>query len=127
MKLPHTEVKFYPEVKSQTGLSSLRVSCKRALRTGESLDTRIDAFIKSLKPLLSQHGIVKSLNSLSWLSYLGTLSSNLKQKLRTCFKHSLPQCNIKIILKSTNCLSSLFRFKDVIPKELHSDLVYKFL
>ena len=30
MKLPHTEVKFYPEVKSQTGLSSLRVSCKRA-------------------------------------------------------------------------------------------------
>ena len=31
-KLPHTEVKFYPEVKSQTGLSSLRISCKRALR-----------------------------------------------------------------------------------------------
>ena len=32
MKLPHTEVKFHPEVKFQTGLSSLRVSCKRALR-----------------------------------------------------------------------------------------------
>ena len=31
MKLPQTEVKSYPEVKSQTGLSSLRVSCKRAL------------------------------------------------------------------------------------------------
>ena len=31
MKLPYTEVKFYPEVKSQTGLSSLRVSRKRAL------------------------------------------------------------------------------------------------
>ena len=30
MKLRHTEVKFYPEVKSQTSLSSLRVSCKRA-------------------------------------------------------------------------------------------------
>ena len=29
MKLPYTKVKFYPEVKSQTGLSSLRVSCKR--------------------------------------------------------------------------------------------------
>ena len=51
-------------------------------------------------------------------SYLGTMSSNLKQTLRTCFKNSLPQCNIKIILKSTNRLSSLFRFKDVIPKEL---------
>ena len=30
MKLPYTEVKFYREVKSQTGLSSLLVSCKRA-------------------------------------------------------------------------------------------------
>ena len=30
MKLPHTEVRFYPEVKSQTGLSSLRLSYKRA-------------------------------------------------------------------------------------------------
>ena len=60
------------------------------------------------------------------LPYLGTLSSNLKQKLRTCFKNSLPHCNIKTILKSTNRLSSLFRFKDVISKELQSQLVYKF-
>ena len=44
------------------------------------------------------------------LPYLGTLSSNLKQKTRTCFKNSLPQCNFKIILKSTNRFSSVFRF-----------------
>ena len=31
MKLLYTKVKFYPEVKSQTGLSLSRVSCKRAL------------------------------------------------------------------------------------------------
>ena len=37
------------------------------LRTGESLDIKIDSFLKSLKPLLSQHRIVKSLKSLSWL------------------------------------------------------------
>ena len=29
MKLPYTKKKFYPEVKSQTSLSSLRTSCKR--------------------------------------------------------------------------------------------------
>ena len=58
--------------------------------------------------------------------FLGTMSSNLKQKLRICFKNSLPQCNIKIILKSTNRLSSLFGFKDVIPKEWQSHIVYKF-
>ena len=38
-----------------------------------------------------------------------------------CFKNSLLLCNINIILKSTNCLSSLFRFKDVTPKELQSN------
>ena len=48
------------------------------------------------------------------LPYLGTLSSNLRPKLRTCFKNSLPQCNIKIILKSTNRLSFLFRFKELL-------------
>ena len=60
------------------------------------------------------------------LPYLGTSSSNIKRKLRTCFKNSLPHCNSKIILKSTNHLSSLFDFKDVIPKELQSHTEYKF-
>ena len=60
------------------------------------------------------------------LPYLGMLSSNLKQKLRTCFKNSLSKCNIKIILKSKNRLSSLFRFKYVIPKELQYHFVHKF-
>ena len=60
------------------------------------------------------------------MPFLGTMSSNLKQKLQTSIRNSLPQCNIKVILKSTNHLSSLFRFKDVIPKELRSRLVYKF-
>ena len=57
------------------------------------------------------------------LPFLGTMSSNLKLKLQTSIRNSLPQCNIKIILKSTNHLSSLFYFKDVIPKELRSHLV----
>ena len=39
MILPHTEVKFYPEVKSQIGLSSLRISCKRALRFPQEISS----------------------------------------------------------------------------------------
>ena len=39
MNLPHTEVKFYPEVKSQIGLSSLRISCKRALRFPQEISS----------------------------------------------------------------------------------------
>ena len=52
------------------------------------------------------------------------VSSNLKQKLGTCFKNSLPQCNIKKILKSTNLLSSLFCFKDASPKKTQSHIGY---
>ena len=37
------------------------------LGTGESLDIKIDSLIKSLKPLLSRHRIVKLLKLLSWL------------------------------------------------------------
>ena len=51
------------------------------------------------------------------LPFLGTMSSNLKQYLQTCIGSSLPQCNIKSNLKSRNHLCSLFRYKDVIPKE----------
>ena len=36
MKLPYTEVKFYAEVKSQTRLSSLRVSRKPAPKISSS-------------------------------------------------------------------------------------------
>ena len=55
------------------------------------------------------------------------MSSNLKQKLQTSIQNSLPQCNINVVLKSTNQLSSLSRFKDAILKELRSHLVYEFL
>ena len=54
------------------------------------------------------------------------MSLNSKQKLQTSIQNSSLQCNIKVILKLTNHFSSLFRFKDVIPKDLRSHLVYKF-
>ena len=58
------------------------------------------------------------------LSFLGTMPLNLTGKLQTSLRNSLTQCNIKVISKSTNHLSFLFRLKDVIPKEF-SHLVYK--
>ena len=44
-----------------------------------------------------------------------------------CFNKTLPQCNTKVIFQSKNRFSNLFRFKDSIPKELRSHIVYKFL
>ena len=61
------------------------------------------------------------------LPFLSQFSVNLRSRLYNCFNKSLPQCNMKVIFKSTNRLSNFFRFKDSIPKELRSDIVYKFL
>ena len=41
MKLSYTEVKFYPEVKSQTGLSLIRVLCTSALHQIRKIDSWI--------------------------------------------------------------------------------------
>jgi len=60
------------------------------------------------------------------LPYLGTTSSNLKRKLHSIFAKLIPPCNLKIIFKSTNRLSSFFKFKDILPRELRSHLIYKF-
>ena len=57
------------------------------------------------------------------LPFLGKIFSKLKQWVVYCFKSSLLQCEVKIIFKSTNRLSSLFTCKDVIPKHLQSNLI----
>ena len=68
--------------------------------------------------------IVSKKNLLIVLPFLG---QNLRSRLYNCFKKTLPQCNIKVIFQSKNSLSNLFRFKDSIPNELRSHIVYKFL
>ena len=60
------------------------------------------------------------------LPFLGQFSLNLRSILYNCLKKTLPQCNTKVVFQSKNCLSNVFRFKDSIPKELPSRLVYKF-
>ena len=57
---------------------------------------------------------------------MGTISSNLKQKIRTCFENSSPQGNIKAIPNSTNVIFSFFCLKDIFCKELQSQKIYKF-
>ena len=61
------------------------------------------------------------------LPFLSQFSLNLRSRLNNCFNKTLPQCNIKVIFQSKNRLSNIFRFKDSIPKELRSNIVYKFL
>ena len=58
--------------------------------------------------------------------YLGPLSLQTRTKLRKSLKGILNCCKLQILFKSQNKLAKAFHFKDRIPKELTSGVVYKF-
>ena len=60
------------------------------------------------------------------LPYLGNLSLALRTRLQNNINKNLPFCKIKFIFKSTTRLSNFFRFKDKVPFNLRSNVVYKF-
>ena len=55
-----------------------------------------------------------------------SVSLKARTRLTKLFRKSLHCCNLKIIFKSPCRLSSLFSFKDKLPKHLLSGVVYKF-
>ena len=60
------------------------------------------------------------------LPYLGPLSLQTRTKLRKSLKGILNCCKLQIVFKSQNKLAKAFHFKDCIPKELISGVIYKF-
>ena len=60
------------------------------------------------------------------LSYLGPLPLQTRTKFKKSLKGILNCCKLQIVFKSQNKLATAFRFKDRIPKEFTSGVVYKF-
>ena len=60
------------------------------------------------------------------LPFLRDKSLQLRTKLRKSFKNILNCCNVQIAFKSQRRLSSKFRFKEPLPYDLMSKVVYKY-
>ena len=60
------------------------------------------------------------------LPFSGHLSSETRNRLNNCIRNQLPSCSLRIAFQSKTRLSSLFKFKESIPKYLRSHLIYKF-
>ena len=58
--------------------------------------------------------------------FLGHLSFETRNRLNSCIRNQLPSCSLRIAFRSKTRLSSLFKFKESIPKYLRSHLIYKF-
>ena len=63
---------------------------------------------------------------ISPLLFLGDISSQLRTKLRKLFKKILNCSKVQIVFKNQRRLSSQFRFKEPLPYDLMSKVVYKY-
>ena len=59
------------------------------------------------------------------LPYLGTQSLRLKKRLHKLFKEQLPSGKLEMVFRTTQRISSCFRFKDVVPRSLLSCVIYE--
>ena len=60
------------------------------------------------------------------LPYLGIISLQTRTKLQQALKGALNGCKLEIVFKCQTRLSNSFCYKDPIPKDLISGVVYKF-
>ena len=60
------------------------------------------------------------------LPYLGSISLQTRTKLKKSMKNILNCCKLQIVLKNKTRLGNNFHFKDQIPKDLTSGVLYKF-
>ena len=60
------------------------------------------------------------------LPYLGSISLQTRTKLKKSLKNILNYCKLQIVFKNKTRLGNNFHFKDQIPKDLTSGVVYKF-
>ena len=58
--------------------------------------------------------------------FLGKITLQVKKKLQSTFRELCPGLKLKIVLSSPNRLRSGFTFKDTLPREMDSMLLYKF-
>ena len=60
------------------------------------------------------------------LPYLGTLSGKIQKQIKKVFQDAIPWGKINFTFKTHSRISHLFRFKDPIPKDLVSNVIYSY-
>ena len=60
------------------------------------------------------------------LPYYGYDSFRIRKELTGIFASSFPQVSFRFIFTNAYTIGSFFRYKDRVPKELRSNIVYKF-
>ena len=90
------------------------------------IDLCIKKFFDKLYITKKIYQTVEKKQLLIILPFLGHLSFETRNRLNSCIRTQLLSCSLRIAFQSKTRLSSLFKFKESIPKYLRSYLIYKF-
>ena len=61
------------------------------------------------------------------LPYLGPIFLQVRTKIRNAMKNTLHCYKFQVIFKNERNLSNMFRFKDCVPYDLVSGVVYEYM
>ena len=143
MNHQHPNNKFTFEVEKNNNFSFLDIKiCRENNKfttsvfrkpTFSGVFTNFDSFI----PISYKHGLVNTLKKnyqtvekkqlLIILPFLGHLSFETRNRLNSCIRNQLPFCSLRIAFQSKTHLSSLFKFKESIPKYFRSHLASRII
>ena len=104
---------------------------KRVLVSNGFRQSFVDSFIgrqleKLLHPKLPNITVKKALIYFP-IHFMGKSSFSFKNKLCRLLSEFYPQLNVRVIFKPRRTIQNFFRFKDKVPRELQSSVVYKYL
>ena len=90
------------------------------------IDKCFQKFLDNIHPVKEKIPTVERKRLLLVLPYLGLISLQTRTKLQQALKGVLNCSKLEIVFKYQTKLSNSFRFKDPIPKDPISGVVYKF-
>ena len=120
---------FHTELTFLKGMVSLMVSREWFRKNGcpeNFIDKCFKKFLNNVHLVKENVPTVEKKRLLLFLPYLGIISLQTRTKLQQALKGVLNCCKLEIVFKCQAKLSNSFRYKDPIPKDLISGVVYKF-
>ena len=90
------------------------------------IDLCIKKFSNKLYIIKNNYQTFEKKQLLIILPVLGYLSFETRRRLNSCIRNQLSFCSLRNAFQLKALLSSLFKFKEIIPKYFCSHLIYKF-
>ena len=109
-------------------IEHLRLVMRKNAYPDRLIDTVVNRFLTRIFVAKDVTTTVKSYKTFQlYLPYLGPLTSRTEQSINKLLEQYIPKCRVRVITKASVRLSSLFNFKDKIPRYLSSGVINKFI